>query len=589
MADIIEDIKMRLSIEQVVGQYVQLKKAGQNYKGLCPFHNEKTPSFVVSPEKQIAWCFGCQKGGDIFNFIKEVENIEFAEAINVLAEMASLDVSQYRNSSPQNKQSKSEKTAMVDAHEEAAKFFEARLRDTDEGKAALEYVLKRGITEEMIKKFRIGWAPESFQDLYKYLLEKGFTKEILLKGGLVTAKDTGGEKIYDRFHGRIIFPIEDNLGRVVAFAGRASRDGQEPKYLNSAETAIYNKRNILYGYSLNKKAIKNEGRAIVVEGYFDVIASVQVGVENVVATSGTALTTQQIQLLKRLTKNVVFAFDSDKAGIDAAYRGVEVAQPLDVNVLVTAVGGGKDAADLVKDHPEKWGMVIDAAIPYIEFFVRYYNKNLSEDTPNRSQVILDKVFPLMKKMKKKVELDRAVQFVASTFHVKPQFVYDDLQNLKSSTIQNLRHAKNDKSPLNPLSLNDGEHLFALIMTYPETLKQFRGDVEKISVPDSLQNIYNCFLKHYNPTRLEFDKDSFCANLSQEEKQQVDVMTLYVENKYKEFSFDNISSEVASFITRINKAKTSQERDRLQQSLADAEKKGDMAEVSKILQEIQKTY
>jgi len=586
--DLVDEIKTRLDIVEVVSQYVELKKAGKNYKGLCPFHSEKTPSFIVSPEKQIAWCFGCQKGGDVFNFLQEVENVDFVEARNMLAEKANIDVSKYQVSSSQV--SKSEKEEMINAHDVATRFFIDQLFNSLDGKKALEYIRERGISDEMINLFQLGWAPDSFQDTYSYLLKNGVSKDVIVRSGLATSKDTAGTKIFDRFHGRIMFPVSDSLGRIVAFAGRAVKSGQEPKYLNSAETKIYNKSALLYGYSQNKKAIKTADQAIVVEGYFDVIASVQVGVENVVASSGTALTKQHVQLLKRLTRNLVFAFDSDKAGIDAARRGVEMAQSLDVNVKVAVVSGGKDAADLVKDTPEEWARVIARAKPYLEFFVKYRKDEISDDDPDKLRKVLDDVFPLLAGINGRIELDGAVRMLAKELNLRSQLIYDDLQNIKLPSTHPVKFSKSrDIGVINPKRFDDFEHLLGLIVSFPESINDFQEEIKNVCFQGKTQNIYNNFLRYYNPSRLEFDKDSFFAHLSNDEKKEIDVLTLYIEHKYKEFSFDNIRSEVGKFIARIGENSSRLTRQQLQEQLRKAEEEGDMDQMKYILEQIQKTY
>ncbi len=588
MADLLEEIKLRTDIVEVVSQYVQLKKAGKNFKGLCPFHNEKTPSFIVSPEKQIAWCFGCQKGGDIFNFIQELENIDFNEAVNLLAEKVNIDVEQYRNSTAP-KISKTEKDNLFQAYEATTNFYHDQLTKTEEGQKVLTYLHNRGINDQTIKEFQVGFAPDTYQSAYKHLLEKDFTKETLLKAEIVTAKDTSGNKIYDRFHGRLMFPIQDKIGRIVAFGGRALKKGQEPKYLNSSESNIYNKSNLLYGYSHNKQEIKRLDYVIIVEGYFDVMASHQAGAKNVVATCGTALTPQHIQLLKRLTKNLIFAFDTDKAGIDAARRGVEVAEPLDMNIRVVTVEGGKDAADLVQEDPQKWLDAVSNARPYLKFFISHYLMAIPKNSPNRNQIALESIFPLLQLIKSRIKLDEAIRFTASQLNLNPQLIYDDLKNLKLPSHHPAKLKTQKTTAKRDFSLSNHHHILGLMISYPESIKNIYQKLQKIDFLANLQNIYNTFWNYYNPTRLEFDKSKFFEHLSKEERHQINILTLYIENKYKEFSFDSVEKELNHFINLIEKTNTRSTRSELLKSLKEAEQNQDSEKINLILKQIQETY
>jgi DNA primase len=303
---------------QVISQYVQLKKAGRNYKGLSPFNSEKTPSFVVSPEKQIFHCFSSGKGGDIFTFIQEFEGVSFPEALQILADQSGIKISNIDKF--YKKEAKSEKDEYYKAHDLACEFFEKQLWDSKEGEKVLEYLHKRGVTDETIKSFRVGFSPDEYDALYPILNKKGIAKKVILNSGLAASKGIGGDQIYDKFRSRLMFPIIDYMGRICGFGGRALKKDQDPKYLNSPENPIYNKSKVLYGLYEAKQSIKEKDQVVFVEGYFDVIMPHQDGVKNVVATSGTALSSDQIRLIKRLTSNVVTCFDSDSAGFEATKR-----------------------------------------------------------------------------------------------------------------------------------------------------------------------------------------------------------------------------------------------------------------------------
>ncbi|MFO0780606.1 MAG: DNA primase [Candidatus Gracilibacteria bacterium] len=365
MVDAVQEIKAKLSIEDVVRQYVQLKKAGRSLKGLCPFHAEKSPSFVVSPERGIAYCFGCHKGGDIFAFIQEIEGVDFVDALKLLAERTGVELQQYemKHALP-----KGEKDQLLQVHELVTKFYIRQLWETPDGKKVLDYLHTRGLTDETIRRFQIGFAPDSFDATHSLLLKEGFSKKMLVLSGLALTQETTVDRIYDRFRGRLMFPISDHMGRVVAFGGRALKKDQEPKYLNSPETAIYHKSNVLYGFSFAKPSIKEHQEVILVEGYMDMIAAFQAGLTNVVATSGTALTVQQLRHVQPFVRSIALAFDMDNAGQEAARRAFDLTQEFDFFVKVITLPEGKDIAEFAKTRSVELPAIVQSAQTYGDYF-----------------------------------------------------------------------------------------------------------------------------------------------------------------------------------------------------------------------------
>jgi DNA primase len=323
MSTPVEQIKARLSIVDVVGSYIKLDKAGSSFKALCPFHNEKSPSFNVSPSRDAYYCFGCNRGGDIFSFVEEIEGIEFVDALKLLADRAGVTLTH------DIKENKSEREHLASLMEEATLFYERQLLQNTAVKA---YLVDRGLTEETVRSFRIGFAPLEWRAVYDHLRSKHFSDAEIEKAGLV--KPTEGKEPYDRFRGRVMFPIFDANGRVVAFSGRVfgeqkNKDGSDvAKYINSPETPLYDKSSIMFGYDRAKRAIRTQNFTILVEGQMDLIMSHQAGTENTVAVSGTALTEKHLTLLKRLSDNLVFAFDADEAGLRATARAFRLALAL---------------------------------------------------------------------------------------------------------------------------------------------------------------------------------------------------------------------------------------------------------------------
>jgi DNA primase len=318
--EFIEEVRSRNDIVAVAGEYINLKKSGRNYNALCPFHNEKTPSFMVSPEKQIFHCFGCQKGGNVFTFIMQLENLSFMEAVEKLAKRVGLvipAVARSREAAEKNK----ERENLYAANELAAKYYEYCLKELTESKTAQSYLRQRKLSAEIIKKFRIGYAPQSGDKFLKAALSKGLRPEVLQKAGLL---NYNGNRYYDYFRGRVIYPITDAKGKVVAFGARTLDESKQPKYLNSAETPLFSKSKILYGLNLASGAIRKTGQVLLLEGYMDVIACHQFGLESSIASMGVALTPEQVELVKRYCSKIIIIYDSDQAGVAATLRGLDL-------------------------------------------------------------------------------------------------------------------------------------------------------------------------------------------------------------------------------------------------------------------------
>jgi DNA primase len=340
-----ERVKQQADIVRVVGEYLQLKKAGQNFRGLCPFHSEKTPSFNVHASKQIYHCFGCGKGGDVFNFVMEMEKCAFPEAIRIVAEKCGIAIPRPKERSPEEKKENQHRTALVEMHREAQAFFVKQLEGTAEGKLARAYLEDRGLDRDAITRFGIGYAPSGGDVLLRFLKAK-YAEKLLAESGLVS-RDQGG-RMFDRFRRRITFPISNESGKIVAFGCRALGDDQ-PKYLNSPETSIYSKSNVLYHLDRAKDAMRRQDFAVLVEGYLDAIAVARAGISNVVASCGTSLAEPQIKLLRRFTKRVVVNYDPDTAGQAATERSLALLleQDFDVRVLaLPAIGDKKADPDL---------------------------------------------------------------------------------------------------------------------------------------------------------------------------------------------------------------------------------------------------
>jgi DNA primase len=359
-------VKQQADIVRVVGEYVRLKKSGQNFTGLCPFHSEKTPSFAVHPVKQIYHCFGCGVGGDVFSFVMALEKCEFAEAVRVVAEKCGIPIPRPREHSPEERRENQQRAALVEMHREAAAFFVKQLQGTLEGKAARAYLEDRGLDKEALARFGLGYAPSAGDALFRHLKQK-YPEKLIETSGLV-GRDSSG-RLYDRFRRRIMFPISNESGKVVAFGGRALGDDL-PKYLNSPETPIYTKSGVLYHLDRAKESLRQQDFGVLVEGYMDVIGVARAGVANVVASCGTSLTEQQVKLLGRFTRRVVVNYDPDTAGQAATERSLAVLLEQGFDVRVLALPGGADPDKFIREQgAEAYRKVLEAAPAYVDYLI----------------------------------------------------------------------------------------------------------------------------------------------------------------------------------------------------------------------------
>ncbi|HUA00414.1 MAG TPA: DNA primase [Candidatus Aquilonibacter sp.] len=361
-----EKVKQQADIVRVIGGYVRLKKTGQNFTGLCPFHQEKTPSFSVHPVKQMYYCFGCHEGGDVFRFVMAMEKCEFPEAVRTVAEKCGIPIPAPRERSPEERREKQQRSALVEMHQLAAAFFARNLHEAAEGKVAAAYLEDRGLDRDAMRRFGLGYAPSGGDALLRHLKSKYPEKLIEISG--LASSDQGG-RLYDRFRRRIMFPIANDSGKVVAFGGRAMGD-DKPKYLNSPETPVYSKSNLLYHLDRAKEAIRQGDFAILVEGYMDAIAVARAGIGNVVASCGTSLAEPQIKLIGRFTRRVIVNFDPDTAGQVATERSIALLLEKEFDVRVLALPGAADPDKFIKEQGvEAYRKLLAQAPPYLDYLI----------------------------------------------------------------------------------------------------------------------------------------------------------------------------------------------------------------------------
>ncbi len=426
----VEQIKERLSIEEVVSSYIKLDRAGANFKAKCPFHNEKTPSFFVSVDRGTYYCFGCGAKGDVFSFVEEFEGLDFKGALKILAERAGVTLTTF------NKEKEGEKERLYRIMEEATKFFEKNFADNPE---VIKYLKGRGLEDKSIKDFRIGFVKNDWRLLYTHLKSKNFTDKEIELAGLAKKTEKG---MYDRFRGRIIFPISDSSGRIIAFSGRIFEDdGKSAKYLNSPDTPIFSKSAVLYGLDKAKESIRKNNFSILVEGQMDLVLSHQAGFRNTVATSGTALSDSTVSkenvvsnlgLLRRLSLNIVLSFDADKAGFNAVTRAGKIALSFGMDVKVVAMPEGIDPADLIsKNGVDEWRKAVRESKHIIEFLLNKVLNTYKEDMHKVGREIKEKILPYVDALESSIEKSHFIKLISNKSGISESALIEDLRKVES--------------------------------------------------------------------------------------------------------------------------------------------------------------
>ncbi len=442
MSSHVEQIKERLSIVDVVSTYIKLEKSGVNYKARCPFHNEKTPSFYVSTERNSYYCFGCGQKGDIFSFVQEFEGVDFMGALKMLASRAGIELKR------ENSAARTEREREFMAMEYASVFFQKNLWGNGGSEAqrpVLEYLKSRGLTKETVQEWKIGFALPEWRTLLTALKNKKFNEGEMERVGLIKRKDKAegdsehrsadaltSNDYYDRFRSRIMFPIFDTSGRVIAFSGRIFNGGEnDAKYLNSPETPLFTKSHVLYGLHKAKQALREKDFAILVEGQMDLLMAHQAGSANTVASSGTALTEHHLEIIRRFTNKVVMAFDPDNAGAKAALRGAQMALGIGMEVKIAALPAGKDPADCVRENPELWKESIAKAVHVIEFYIRRI-QSMTTDELARTRLLREQVIPLIAGLGSAMEQSHFIALVWKVTSIPEPVIWEDVRKMKAS-------------------------------------------------------------------------------------------------------------------------------------------------------------
>ncbi len=471
----VDEIKSRLNIVDIIGERVTLKKAGRNFKALCPFHNEKTPSFIVSPDRQTFHCFGCGKGGSIFDFVMLLDHIDFPEALETLAERAGVKLERRASDTPEGKLRQS----IMEANHLASEYYHYLLTKHAVGDNARLYIKTRGISDKSVKTFMMGYSANTWDGLLKYLTKKGYDGRLLEQAGLVIRGNRG---YYDRFRGRVMFALCNHRGNVIGFSGRVlDPTAKEAKYINSPETPVYTKGKTLYALHVTKDAIQKENAAILMEGELDVISSFQAGIPNVVAIKGSAVTEDHARLLKRFTDRLVFALDSDMAGDAAARRGIDIAEKNGFDMRVSSMPSGKDPDEAARENPGLLKKALKDAIPIYDYFIASAEKRFDKTSAYGKRKISDELLPALSRIDNPVVQGHYVRKLATVLGVSEESVRDSIARKKTKAGGWSPRAEQPAGePAKTLSRLEKAELYALALTLQgataELMESFGKDI-----------------------------------------------------------------------------------------------------------------
>ena len=569
--NIADEIKSRCNIVDVIGRVVPLKKAGSNYKGVCPFHNEKTPSFVVSETKQIFTCFGCGATGDVLAFVKRYYNLDFKGAVEMLAK-------EYGISLEGAFRSNKDKEELYEINRQAARFFYRALRE--KANPGYTYMKNRGISEDTLNKFGIGYADEQWDSLYKFLLSKGYKEDKLMDLGLISKSK---ERYFDKFRGRVIFPILNTSGKVIGFGGRIIGDG-EPKYLNSQESGVFQKKYNLYGLNLTGKDVRNEDAIVLVEGYMDVVSLYQHGVRNVSASLGTALTENQARLIRRYTKNVILSYDADQAGQTAALRGLDILYNEGCRAKVLKVNDGKDPDEFIKKNGKQaFKELIDKALPYGDFKLGMAKAKYDIDDEQQRIEFLRDAIVILKEMKP-MEADIYIKKLADDTGISEgaiRFEYSG-NNSQEKNSGNIRQQDGTNEMSAAMSLLEQDLIKLMIID--KSFVELPGDIKDSAFVSESGNIMYNRIMELAPDSRQIDIDKLIEGFDEETSRQFDAIKDKVIPQGREMDIFN------ECIERIRKRnlKAKESHIIMQLSMADEEDNHEeIVRLTRQLMEIQK--
>jgi len=577
MEDQVSQVKERLDILEVVGSYLTLKKAGSNYKSNCPFHNEKSPSFMVSPERQTFKCFGCGEGGDILTFIEKIEGVDFYNALKILADRAGIKL--VTNVKYGNKEySANTETKLYEINNWAKKVYHKVFVDHPKADKARDYIKKRGMTENIVREFEIGYAPKSWDFIIKFLESKGFTKDEMNKAGVVIKNEKGD--FYDRFRGRIIFPINNIMGQTVAFTSRILEDDpNQAKYINSSDSPVYHKGKILYALDKAKMAIKEADMAVMVEGNMDVIACHQAGFKNVVASSGTAVTPDQLKILSRYASEVAFSFDHDNAGEAAMKRTVTMALQNDITTKIISVSSKfKDPDEAIKADPKNWQEAVSSAKPALEYWIDLLISKEPDLTLSTKKKIAKEILPVIKTVFSDIEKEHYLKYLSKKIAVSEGSLLSALN--KSKNLPEER--KEQEVEIEQKSLSLLERLIGILWSEPKLLEKINSEPEIVTYEKADFDAY------IEKARVLIKEGKFrTENFLPEEITSLNSLSILVLKDFEPVSLETLESEVEYLKERIKREKNEDLKNNFAKLIQEAEAQNDKAKLKELLSQFSK--
>lgn len=587
-----EEIKSRIDIVDLIREYMEVKAVGANFQALCPFHREKTPSFVVSPEKQIWHCFGCGKGGDIFSFVMEMDKLNFREALELLAQRAGVTLSLNFNRENQTKR------RLLSLLKLATDYYARQLNQEKEGEVSKEYLLKRGLSRETINAWNIGYSPDSWDDIILYLKKQDYSDDEIFRAGLSVKKEKTNN-YYNRFRGRIMFPIKDLSAQVIGYSARIAPDKTEAnqmgKYINSPQTEIYDKSHVLFGFDKAKEAIREQGYTIFVEGQMDTIICHQFGYQNVVASSGTSLSSKQLNMIKKYSDKIAFAFDMDKAGQLAADRGIEEAMKLDMRIKVIILPKDyEDPADCLLKNPDAFKESLKNSLPMMEY---YFNKNIADrDLKNleEKRIVASNVLKMIVKLNSSLDKDYWFKRLSESLDISEQVLREmalDLSNKPKFEIKDNTENK-EEAELITLSFEDKllELFLSLLIKFPNLISTATNNLEiELLNKVNFQSFYRNLIIYYNKFHSldyvklrEYLKEESVDNVS-----LLDRLSLLAERDYYNLSFEGAKEELFKTISQIKRLIYQQEIKKLEKEISIAEKENRDDKIEDLMKQVKK--
>ncbi|MBU1110476.1 DNA primase, partial [Patescibacteria group bacterium] len=581
-----EKIKEAIDIVSFIGRYVKLKHVGRNFQGLCPFHQDTSPSFTVSAERQFWYCFGCNRGGDIFSFLMEQEGLDFPEALRILAQQAGITLTH-----SEEKTSSDRKLRVQGALEMAAHFYHYLLTEHNVGKAARDYLKKRQISDESIKKFNLGYAPASWSTTSNFLRQRGFSEQELFDAGL-TIERRQKKGWYDRFRQRIVFVLRDHLGRYVGFSGRALTNDQSPKYLNSPETILFKKNRFLYGLHEGKVAIREKKEVVLVEGNLDIVTAHQHGIENIVAPLGTGLTENQVILLKRFASKFFICFDGDEAGRKAILRALEIVQPQEVEIMVIQIGDERDLDEVLRENPALFTKLKSEALPAFQYLVAQGKKEFDINLPTGKVEFLKLLAPFWNKTISPVTKQSYIQILAEELGIQEKLIESDLQRFQSQ--DHYHPASQQKSDAPSIAAKDRcellcEHLLNLFLQGPpqigknENVKKLIKEFEPLLTDPRLQSLWRELKAQI--LHAELNLDELQKKLSPSEGQLLNLLIL--KSSEELISRDDFLKELHKTVHELRRACWKKELNKVSIGIKKAEGASNEKELKRLKKELNK--